>query len=493
MLGPTTFVFLNQEGTVTSRGDWSSPGKPKLWLYNLHYFDDFCAEGHENRSDWHRQLISKWIAENPPSTSPAWDSYPTSLRIVNWIKWLLGGQTATQVMIDSLAVQSRWLERRLEHHILGNHLIANGKALTFSGLFFEGEEAARWYETGMKLLVREFEEQILADGGHFERSTMYHHIILEDVLDILSIHRAFGRKAPLDLNRVAERMLAWSAIMIHPDGGIAFFNDATFSIACPFEELVRKAQDSGVALQSGPDLPIVHLQDSGYVRLSNGDAVVLADIGPLGPDYLPAHGHADTLSFELSLNGRRVVVNGGTSLYGSNPERYAQRSTAAHATLCLDGVDSSEVWGSFRVARRARVSGARAGSDGVARWAEGSHDGYSRLPGRPLHHRAWFLEPGSLVVRDRVEGGGWHEARVVFPLGLGLVAHRDRSGIIRVLDAGGERVIAIFSFGTIGTTFIESANWHPGFGESVPTQRIGLEWKGNLPFEHETKITWSDT
>ena len=147
------------------------------------------------------------------------------------------------------------------------------------------------------------------------------------------------------------------------------------------------------------DVPCGWLRDSGYVRLAAGPAVALLDVAPLGPDYLPGHAHADTLSFELSLFGQRVIVNGGTSRYGSGPERLAERGTAAHSTVQIDGADSSEVWGGFRVARRARprdvrvhpgldplppvLSPAAAGACAGVLEVSAAHDGYCRLPGRP--------------------------------------------------------------------------------------------------------------
>ena len=79
---------------------------------------------------------------------------------------------------------------------MGNHLFANAKALIFSGLFFDGEEAKSWYLKGFNILKRELAEQILPDGGNFELSPMYHIIFLEDLLDLVNIHRAFNRELP---------------------------------------------------------------------------------------------------------------------------------------------------------------------------------------------------------------------------------------------------------------------------------------------------------
>ena len=160
--------------------------------------------------------------------------------------------------------------------------------------------------------------------------------------------------------------------------------------------------------------PLHHLAASGLVRLQRGEAVALVDVAPVGPDYLPGHAHADTLSFELSLGAQRVLVNSGTSCYGTSAERLRQRGTAAHNTVIVDGHDSSEVWGGFRVARRARPTVPQLQANGVLD-VRCAHDGYTRLPGAPVHERRWLLEEGSLRVIDTVSGRfGTAEARFHF-------------------------------------------------------------------------------
>ncbi|WP_242479102.1 heparinase II/III family protein [Lamprobacter modestohalophilus] len=280
MLGPARFRFLNQTQDVTGPEAWNDAARDKLWLYNLHYFDDLnaaadqcaadalnadadqCATAERNfvadsiRADWHRALVQRWISENPPGQGNGWEPYPTSLRIVNWVKWLLregvipagttgtnetdrfnsaSAQQANTAILNSLAIQTSWLSRRLEHHLLGNHLFANAKALVFAGAFFVGPEAKRWLRRGQRLLRRELEEQILADGGHFERSPMYHAILLEDLLDLLTLADVYPGvldASLLALGRAkAVAMLDWLAAMTHPDGQISLFNDAAFGIA----------------------------------------------------------------------------------------------------------------------------------------------------------------------------------------------------------------------------------------------------------------------
>lgn len=475
LVGAGDLLFLGERGALADVG-WDGPQREKLWRYNQHYFDDLNAADAPTRADWHRALLEDWVRSNPPGRGNGWEPYPTSLRIVNWIKWALAGNALPAVCEHSLAVQARWLTRRLEIHLLGNHLFANAKALVFAGLYFEGEEAGRWLACGMRILAREVPEQILPDGGHFERSTMYHALALEDVLDLCNATTAFADGLPLrwrglvdDWRARVPGMCAWLRAMCHPDGEIGFFNDAAIGIAPAPKELWRYAGALGFEL-NGTDgtftRDVTHLRESGYVRAACGPAVALLDVAPVGPDYLPGHAHADTLSFELSAFGQRVLVNSGTSCYGTGPERLRQRGTAAHNTVVVDGQDSSEVWAGFRVARRARPSGLMVEAPDAIRVAC-AHDGYCRLPGRPEHRREWALSEGGLTVEDWVSGCFEH-ADARFHVHPGVTVEIGSAGVagrLRLRDGG--RVVRWHV--EHGALRIESTSWHPRFGSSEPT------------------------
>ncbi len=471
--GPDSFRFLNEERSLSAHG-WDDPAVAKLWRYNLHYFDDLNAEGAADRATWHRALIARWIAENPPGSGSGWEPYPASLRIVNWIKWALAGNALTADAVHSLAVQVRWLRRRLEYHLLGNHLFANAKALVFAGCFFDGDEARGWLDLGLRILAREVPEQILPDGGHFELSPMYHALALEDMLDLVNVVANSAIPGPpeaqsRDWKARVEAMRRWLLAMSHPDGDIAFFNDAAFGIAPTLAELDLYAARLGLApLVENADERI-WLRDSGYVRLENDDAVALLDVARIGPDYLPGHAHADTLSFELSVAGRRVLVNSGTSVYGLGAERLRQRGTTAHNTVVIDNEDSSEVWSGFRVARRARPRDLE-----VARQDDGwlvscAHDGYARLARRPVHHRSWHLKHGSLVVSDKIAGA--HEsAEAIFHFHPGLAPSIDADGRFGVV-ASDSGVVVRWKVAK-GQARVEPSTWHPEFGVSMNSARI---------------------
>jgi len=411
LLDSDTFIFLNQSGKVSDLG-WDGPEREKLWRYNQHYFDDLNAKGAQDRGKWHRPLLDSWVHQNPPPIGIGWEPYPTSLRIVNWIKWQKNGNFLTDKCLQSLAVQTRWLIRRVEWHLLGNHLFANAKALIFSGLFFEGPEAEKWLDTGLSIATQELTEQVLPDGGNFERSTMYHAIFLEDVLDLINLAGVYPHcidNVHVDTWReCAGKMLGWLEEMCHPDGEISFFNDAAIGIASSPQEIHEYSRRLKVFSKqecpSESNVTVNRFTESGYIKVSETDAIAFLDVAPIGPDYLPGHAHADTLSFELSVFDQRIIVNGGTSQYGSGPVRLIERSTSSHNTVEVSGENSSEVWSGFRVARRAYpfdldISGGDASVEISCR-----HNGYGRLTGRPIHKRTWKFSPGKLVVQDQVEG-----------------------------------------------------------------------------------------
>ena len=180
MTAPRVWLLLGESGHLDELG-WDGSQREKLWRYNQHYFDDLNAKGAADRQEWHSQLLSDWVANNSPGIGSGWEPYPLSLRVVNLVKWATRGVQLHAEVVHSLSVQVRWLSERLEHHLLGNHLFANAKALVMAGVFFEGPEADKWLVKGLGILQREIPEQVLPDGGHFERSTMYHALVLERI------------------------------------------------------------------------------------------------------------------------------------------------------------------------------------------------------------------------------------------------------------------------------------------------------------------------
>lgn len=462
------FCALNIARSIAEDSVWNDSVAPKLWLYNLHYFDDLAAEGAEHRHSEHAELISRWINENPPGWGAGWEPYPISLRAVNWIKWALSGGQLSEQALHSLAVQIRFLASSLEYHLMANHLVANAKALVFAGLFFEGAEGHRWFVRGEQILAGEMKEQILADGGHFELSPTYHAIIIEDVLDLLNVTTTYHRSLSVEMVPIAEEMLCWLAAMTRPDGLPPLFNDAAYGIAPTFAELSIYAARLGVNAPRAVSQPgLIWLEASGYARVTRDRYVLFADLGEIGPSYNPGHGHCDMLSFELAVNGKPVIVDTGTSTYEDVSTRLMERGTAAHNTVQVGRAEQSEIWSAFRVGRRAHIQ-SRSVNDAVL---EGMHNGYASMGVR--HTRRFVPGEGEIVIEDLLEGmGAGRTSTARFHLAPEIVVDSGmknyRAGPITFHFEGADKVEII------------QCHYAPEFYKRIPSQCLSASFSNRL-------------
>ena len=395
------FNFLNQERQLGTPPSWAQPDAPQLWRYHLHYFEwAWSLANHPDRT-WARaqfaRLWSSWKSASPLGRGEAWSTYVVSLRL-----WVLcgvydalcepGGEGQWRSQLD---LHARFLRAQLEHDVGGNHLLKNLKALIGAGVFLGQDDLV---ETGSRHLRRQLRIQVLADGGHFELSPSYHCQVLGDLIDLHGLLTAANQQQPTTskLATAIEGMQTWLGAMLMPDGDVPLFNDCTL-VGQPRIQLLGPIAPSPSALTV--------LKPSGYVIIKPDARIhLVADVGPPCPKELPAHAHADCLSFELAVDGRRILVNSGTSTYEPSARRQFERSTAAHNTIEVDSADQTEVWGTFRAAHlaQARLEVAGADKDGVT--VRASHDGYTRLADSPRHTRTWHVRPASLDIHDDITG-----------------------------------------------------------------------------------------
>ncbi len=399
------FTFLSEVNQLSLVG-WDNPSQSKLWRYNLHYFD--CLNQIELKNEGvelQNNIISKWIRENPFGKGTGWEPYPTSLRIINWIKWHFKTNILSAEAKLSLWNQVNWLAGRPEYHLLGNHLFINAKALLFACVIFRLNEHSAIYRKALKILKEELSEQFLEDGAHFELSPMYHALAMEDLLDLYQLKSTLPPNFPGQ--EIEEKFLNgmnWLHYMSYSNGELAHFNDCANDIAPTLSELKELGQKVGLKGALNSDIKFNYFKNSGFVVFKNETVHLIADIGEIGPDYLPGHAHADSLSFELAIKGKRLIVNSGTGEYGLSDERLRQRGTSAHSTIELDSKNSSEVWSGFRVAQRARVTDVEIIDEDKKLEFSAVHDGYKRIASKPLHKRKWKVNDGNLEIVDEVTG-----------------------------------------------------------------------------------------
>lgn len=417
------FYFLNEAGEGRLPINWDNDQSSKLWLYNLHYFD------YLNQVEVDQTLviglINDWVKKNPVGKGNGWEPYTLSLRIVNWIKFLVATNTdidQNRSLYDSLFVQSRFLFKHLEYHLLGNHLFKNAVALIFAGVFFEGDEAKNWLDKGRQIFLAQIREQVLADGGHFERSPMYHELILEDILDCLNLNQAvacFSESETQFISAKASVMLTFLTDILHPDGEIPFFNDSALQIAPSPLSIFKYAASLAIEyteVDEAKNCSYIEKLEFGLFVLQCPLSKMIFDVGVIGPGYLPGHAHCDTLSYELSIAGKRCIVNCGTYQY-AGVERNSFRATSAHSTVRIDSVEQHEIWSTFRVARRGYPIDLSISKKSLAEIeCMASHTGFKRLAGKPVHKRVVSYQRNKIFIKDVIIGKGVHLAESFIPL-----------------------------------------------------------------------------
>ena len=333
---------------------WEPPGADPLWLYTLHYHGWINHPSAD--PDAVRTLLLGWIDGHPRGVG--WEPYPTAMRILHWVGWLarhqrrLGGNQR-RWLLGSLAAQLVHLERHLERHLGGNHLLSDLVALATGGLALTGPLPARIAERWLPVLRDEALAQIADDGGHGERTPTYHCLLTEQLAGVaaaLTLRPVADPDLAAALAALVPRMLAVLPAFTHPDGDVALWGDSQRGAPVAPAGLARRL---GVTLPEGhADAPA-----SGLFRRRWGPFTLLWNAGGLGLDHQVGHLHADALAFELSLGVERVIVDAGVGTYVPGPERDYARSTRAHNTVTLgpDDRDQHELWASHRIGGRGRA------------------------------------------------------------------------------------------------------------------------------------------
>ncbi len=528
------FTFLNLEKDLGSPIDWDPQDSTRLWRYNLHYFDYALELARVARADkqdlWAtetlRWIFRDWIEANSVGHGVGWHSYPSARRIVNWIHAyslvgpasLFSVGTEAEAWRSSLFQQVLYLENHLEFDCLGNHLLTNGKALLYAGLFFTGNEADRWIRRGEEILLRSLDEQVLADGGHEERSPMYQMIVLQDSLEALVLLKLNEKIVPAQIPRALVAMGDFLEGMLHPDGQIALFGDAAFSIAHdPNDVLAAVAWVLGLTrrwrsakpglycalmapqpateemrLQSSDAHKIRSWPNTGYFKLTGANPEedqMIVDGHPMGPPHLPAHGHCSLFSYELSLQGQRMIVDSGVEEYEAGPWRDFWRSTRAHNTLTVDGAEQTEVWASFRAARRTEMQECAFVENDFGAMFVGRHSGFATQISRTPHRRIIVsLREGIWLVLDQVFGQG--RRRVESYIHLHPQVCSGISGEHVELSRPGERIriypmenpVAPVSISSVKGTTNPIQGWYaPEFGRREPNEVLCLSFEAPLP------------
>lgn len=337
--------------------EWEVTEASHLWNYNLQYLEFLIPLAAAGRNDESGQCFQKWCEyvdswiDHPVKDSFA--PYTISMRIpnllicMNILREKIQGSELESKLIKSIYQQYCYLLLTQELALLANHYFENLKTILIcSALFGEQDDYKKYFAR----FCDQIKEQVLADGIHYERSIMYHKIILEDILRVYSV-----LESRREYQKDAGKMLAVIGHMAEALASISrgfsqtpLFNDAGNNVAKDTDSLLEAVQEITGHPISDEQTTFVK---SGYYKLYAGENTLLFDCGPIGPSYMGGHAHCDCLSFELARGRKTVFINSGTYQYQGRLRKFF-RSTAAHNTIMIDDREQAELWGEHRAARK---------------------------------------------------------------------------------------------------------------------------------------------
>ena len=405
------FTFLNEPHSLSLGVDRSSPAKPgdafdnrldwqpnapRLWRFHLQYHESILELADEVGGDAAWQMIESWLDfpsnQTPYLDADAWHPFCLSVRLPNWLMLAATEEVPSEIdkrFWQSVSEQVNWLWQNPEWDLGGNHLLENLRTLAIADATLTGDicidrgKLYRWID-------QEIESQLLASGEHYERTPTYHALMLLAMIEIADSAEAIG--VPCNASSAATKMASFLESILLPDDQIPLFGDSVFTETPTPRTLINDALEP-----SEPSKTPSH-SDYWVHQSEDGQSQLIVDLGNTACDHLPAHAHADLLTFEAAAFGKRFLVDTGTFDYEESSERIHCRSTHSHNTLRIDEQNHCDVWSRFRMGRRGHVNTRIAGSSDTHAWCLAKHDAYRFLG---------IANSCRLIVADRRRGNGF--------------------------------------------------------------------------------------
>ncbi len=379
-------------------------------LHSFRWLVDLRAHGARAGQLMARALIDDWIASHGRWSWPAWRDVVLARRLNAW----LGAADFVLADADD-SFQPRFLRsaafqaRHLAHLAASEYPTVEALTIAKARLYAAFCLNVGSCERTLAAVVAQVERQVLADGGHVQRSPALLLAALRDVIDVCTVLAAVEQTVPEALNQAQARMAQALRACRMGDGHLANFNGGqAWGVPVIDAAMARTAGSAPI-----PD----RLPDSGFHRLAAGPVVVIVDTGMPPPPGLDGHAHAGLGAFEMSVGSDAVVVNAG-SLTGEDVRAAcALRRTDAHSTLVVNASDVWPIRADGTIGDRPRhIAVDRQVEDGAAR-LELSHDAWQRRF-NVIHRRRLRLsaEGDEFGGEDGLSGPGSAAFRVHFRL-----------------------------------------------------------------------------
>ncbi len=427
---------------VLAPGTWNEKSVSPVLQAVAHGFTwlrDLRALGTDAARLRARALVADWVA-SAASEDMAQRPDVAGARIAAWLGhydffFAAADNSFRQKLMARLVSDARSLSAALPTEELDARGLTALKGLVAAAVALP--DHAGFLTRTLRFLPQEIARQVLPDGCHAERSPAAQLTALQDLTEIRALLQAAQVQSPTMLAGSIERMAGALRVMRHGDGGLALFNGSKEE-SNSLVELVLTQAGRGIR---GP----AALPDGGFQRLQAGRSVVILDCGAPPPSGLDRQAHAGTLSIEMSVGRDRIVVNCGAFPAGPQEWRDAVRSTAAHSTLVIADVNSSELRPEGLGRRPQEVEAQRQEANG-SQWLEASHDGWKKPFGAVHRRRLYMAESGEDVRgEDLIEAPAPQPFTLRFHLHPSVHANLQQDGeavLLRLPGGGGWRLRA---------------------------------------------------
>lgn len=379
-------------------------------IHGFTWLRDLRALGTDAARMRARALISDWIGAALPPVAAVPDV--AGARIAAWLGHYdffaaSADDEFRQSLMGRLVADARQLAAALPAETRDGRALTALKGLIAASVALP--EHAGYLQRATRFLGPEIDHQVLADGCHIERSPAAQLAALQDLTEIRALLQAARAEAPPGLPGAIERMALALRSLRHGDGGLALFNGTREEWPNLIDLVLAQAGRTGRSAAA--------LAEGGFHRLAAGKSVVIIDGGAPAPPGVDRFAHAGTLAFEFSIGRERLIVNCGAAIAAGAGWRDALRATAAHSTLVIADVSSSELREGGLGRRPSAVEVQRQEANG-AHWFEASHDGWKKLFGAVHRRRLYLAESG-----EDLRGEDWIEAAEPQPFTLRFHLH----------------------------------------------------------------------
>jgi hypothetical protein len=451
--------LLNVEVSESDLLEWEFQSHDALFLFSVNYIS-FLQNDHYSLDVRQRALGNYY--ETILSNAYAQHPFTATQRIFNLIIYM-HSCTGADEWVDELYSDLNFLYGNLEFDLSANHLLDNLMAL-YSGSMLLGW--SKGLTKARNYLFRELDKQILSDGAHYELSPMYHNLLLKHLIDTLNISKGYGKVDDDQsiLCRVILSMLNWSNQMSMTEKPFPLFHDSSYGMALDHKAL-KEYFETVMPSTDMNSKAVVPIETFHVIRMTNYSAWL--DLGMLGPPFQPGHSHAQSLTFELEVNGRPFIVEKGVSTYHNVEQRLNERASRSHNTVVIDDGNSSEIWLKFRMGRRARSK--------IISRQEGRLNLECQHYKGPIHKRSWTCNDDQIIIVDEVNVKNPGSAKAYFHFDPKVALSLDNNIVSSDL--------AQITFAGASTIALNKYQYAKGFNDTSTSTMIEIVFENQLRTE----------